>query len=223
LSRPARPTFVRRFALSVAPPAFSAVAILTLALGIGANTALFSVADAVLLRPLPYPDPDRLVVIDGASLRVNRQLITLLATSGLRKDVEKSTVLVGAGTYVAGAVNVGGDPAPEPVRAAAVSAGFFEALDPPPISGRVFTVDGLKVDARQAVISHALWMRRGRSLQPGGELFINGRRFIIVGIMPPRVDFPGGADVWIPEGSDTQIAGGASAPAVLARLALGVT
>lgn len=204
-------------------PVVSAVAILTLALGIGANTALFSVADAVLLRPLPYPDPDRLIVIEGASLRVYRQLINLQAGSGLRKDVEASTIFVGVGTYVTGAVNVGGDPAPERVRAAAVAGGFFEALAPPPIAGRVFTVADVKGDLRQAVISHALWMRRGRSLRPGGELPINGRTFVIVGIMPPRVDFPGGTDVWIPEGSDTQIAGGASAPVAIARLALGVT
>jgi putative ABC transport system permease protein len=199
-------------------PAFMAVAILTLALGIGANTALFSVADAVLLRQLPYPNPDRLVAIDDAS-----PLVDVRAASGLRREVEESAVFAGIGTYVAGAVNVGGDQAPERVRAAAVSAGFFDALDPRPISGRVFTVDDLKADRRLAVISYALWTRRGQSVRPGGELLINGRTFVVVGIMPRRVDFPDSADVWIPEGSDSQIAGNASAPTPIARLAPGVT
>src|SRR4051812_48193384 len=130
-------------------PGFSTVAILTLALGIGANTALFSVADTVLLRSLPYPDSDRLVAVQDASSLINWR-------GDLRKDVEESAVFAGVGTSVAGAVNVGGDGAPERVRAAAVSAGFFEALDPQPIAGRVFTADDLKVDLRQAVISHAL-------------------------------------------------------------------
>jgi putative ABC transport system permease protein len=197
-------------------PGFSVVAILTLALGIGANTALFSVADAVLLRPLPYPESDRLVAVEDAS-----SLITW--RGDLREEVEESGVFVGVGTYVAGAVNVGGDAAPERVRAAAVSAGFFEALDRQPIAGRVFTADDLKVDLRQAVISHALWTRRRPAVRPGEEMLINGRTFVIVGIMPPRVDFPGGADVWLPTGSDSQIAGGASAPGAIARLAPGVT
>ncbi|HVW05912.1 MAG TPA: ABC transporter permease [Vicinamibacterales bacterium] len=195
---------------------FSIVAILTLALGIGANTALFSVADAILLRPLPYPDSDRLVAIEDASSLANWR-------GEVRKDVEDSTAFAGVGTYVAGAVNVGGDPAAERVRAAAVSAGFFRALASQPIAGRVFTADDLKIDLHQAVISHALWTRRGRSLPPGGEVLINGRPFVIAGIMPPRVDFPGRTDVWIPMGSDSQIAGAAAAPAAIARLASGVT
>jgi putative ABC transport system permease protein len=197
-------------------PGFSTVAILTLALGIGANTALFSVADAVLLRPLPYPDADRLVAVEDASSLANWR-------GDVRREIEESAIFAGVGTYVAGAVNVGGDPAPERVRAAAVSAGFFNALAPQLIAGRVFTADDIKMDLRQAVISHALWTRRGRALQPGGEVLINGRTFVIAGIMPPRADFPGGADVWIPTGSDSQIAGSAAAPAAIARLAPGVT
>jgi putative ABC transport system permease protein len=197
-------------------PGFSVVAILTLALGIGANTALFSVADAVLLRPLPYPDSDRLVAVENASALINWR-------GDLRRDVEESAVFVDVGTYVAGAVNVGGDSAPQRVRAAAVSPGFFKALDPQPIAGRAFTADDLKVDLRQAVISDALWKRRRPALRPGEEVLINGRTFVIVGIMPPRMDFPGGTDVWLPTGSDSQIAGSASAPSAIARLAPGVT
>jgi hypothetical protein len=144
-------------------PAFSGVAILTLALGIGANTALFSVADAALLRPLPYQESDRLVAVEGAFALTNWR-------GDVRTDVEESGIFVSVGTYTAGAVNVGGDSAPERVPAAAVSAGFFEALDPEPIAGRMFTADDLKLDLRQAVISYSLWTRRTPALQPGGEV-----------------------------------------------------
>jgi putative ABC transport system permease protein len=196
---------------------FSIVAVVTLALGVGTNTALFCVADAVLLRPLPYPDPDRLVAIDGAPMSFNTQ-----TGLGLRKEVEESGVFSGTGTYESGAVNVGGELGAERVRAAAVSAGFLGVLGVHPVVGRVFTADDLKKDLRQAVISHTLWTRRGR-IKPGGEILINGRTFVVVGIMPDRVDFPSGADIWIPTGSDRQIAGNASAPATIARLAAGVT
>ncbi|HEY0876576.1 MAG TPA: ABC transporter permease [Vicinamibacterales bacterium] len=197
---------------------FSIVVVVTLALGIGANAALFCVADAVLLRPLPYPDPDRLVAINGAPMS-----ITTRTGLRLRKEVEESGVFSGAGTYESGAVNIGGVLGAERVRAAAVSAGFLEALGADPVIGRLFTADNLDEDLRQAVISYAFWERHGRSITPGGEILINGRSFLVRGIMPDRVDFPGGADVWIPTGSDRQIAGSASAPATIARLATGVT
>lgn len=198
-------------------PVVSTVAVLTLAVGIGANTALFSLADAALLRPLPYPDPHRLVAVPDVSFAVD------FRTGSLRRELEESAAFIGVGTYVVGAVNVGGQPGPERVRAAAVSPGFFRALDPRPTMGRVFTDADLKVDLRQAVISEALWKRRGSALRPGEDLLINGRTFVVAGILPPRVDFPDGADVWIPAGADSQIAGSASAPALLARLAPDVT
>ncbi len=196
---------------------FSIVAVATLALGIGANTALFCVADAVLLRPLPYPAPDRLVAIDGAPMSFNSR-----TALGLRKEVQESAVFTATGTYESGAVNVGGEGGAERVRAAAVSARFLEVLGAGPVVGRVPTADDLKKDVRQAVISHALWLRRGR-IKPGGEILVNGRAFVVVGVMPDRVDFPGAADIWIPTGSDHQIAGSASAPATIGRLAPGVT
>lgn len=198
-------------------PVFSAVIVLTLALGIGANTALFSVADAVLLRPLPYPDSDRLVAIEDASFLIDWR------TGSVRPEAEDGAAFVGIGTYVGGDVNIGGDPAPERVRAAAVSPGFFRVLDPEPVLGRVFTAEDLALDLHQVVISEALWKRRGATLKPGGQLVINGRAFTISGVMPPLVDFPGGADVWIPADSDSQLAGGASAPALVGRLASSVT
>jgi putative ABC transport system permease protein len=197
-------------------PGFTIVAVMTLALGIGANTALFSVADAVLLRPLPYPHRERLVWIDGAPFRFTR------TGMGLSRRVENSRVFEGAGLYATGALNAGGDAGAERVRAAAVTPGFLKALAVQPV-GRVFTEEDVAAQPRVAVISHALWKRRGSAIQPGGSLTLNGRSFTVLGIMPPRVDFPGQADVWIPAGSDSQITGRAFAPEVIARLAPGAT
>src|SRR5688572_1074893 len=182
-------------------PGFTTVAVLTLALGIGANTALFSVADAVLLRPLPYPEPERIVAIENPPFQ--------FARSGMRlhSQVELSPAFDGAGIYAAGALNIGAEPRPERVAAAAVSAGFFSALRAQPVAGRTFTQDEETAASRVAVISHALWTRGGRTIDVGTDLLVNGRGFTVVGIMPPRVDFPGGVDVWIPVGTDNQITG----------------
>jgi putative ABC transport system permease protein len=198
-------------------PGFSAVAVITLALGIGANTALFSIADAVLLRPLPYPEPERLVWIDGAPFRFTK------SGMGLSRRVEQSVVLNGAGIYAPGALNVGGDPGAERVRAAAVTPGFLTALNAAPVSGRVFTETDVTADPRVAVIGHALWKRRGGKIEPGDSLLLNGRAFTVLGVLPPRVDFPAKAEVWVPVGSDHQITGRAFAPSTIARLARGIT
>jgi putative ABC transport system permease protein len=200
-----------------AAPGFSLAAIVTLALGIGANTALFSVADAVLLRPLPYPQPERIVSLDHPPFQFTR--------SGMRvtPQVEQSPTFDGVGIYAPGALNIGGEPRPERVIAAAVSAGFFSVLRAQPVAGRTFTQDEETTASRVAVISQALWTRRGQAIDVGTDLLVNGRLFTVIGIMPPRVEFPGRTDVWIPVGADTQITGRAFAPNAIARLAPGVT
>jgi putative ABC transport system permease protein len=200
-------------------PGFTTVAVVTLALGIGANTALFSVADAVLLRPLPYPEPSRIVRIDGAPFGFSTKGMSVA------KVVRESPAFAGVGLYANGALNVGGHTAPERVRAAAVSAGFFAALGAQPTIGRAFTDDDVTATPEVAVVSHAFWRRR---LNASGAiekstLLLNGRPFTVLGVMPPRFDFPAQSDVWIPAGSDSQITGQAFAPAVLVRLAGGVS
>jgi putative ABC transport system permease protein len=200
-------------------PGFSSVAILTLALGIGANTALFSVADAVLLRPLPYADPDRIVAVDGAPYRFGPMI------TGMVREVEQSPAFHGIGLYAPGAVNIGGEPRAERVRAAAVSHGFFPALGASPMTGRVFTADDVNADRYVAVLGHALWRRRfgGQPLTDRTTILVNGRAYAVLGVMPPRYDFPGRAEIWIPAGADLQITGAAFAPQTIARLAPGIT
>jgi putative ABC transport system permease protein len=197
-------------------PAFTVVAVLTLALGIGANTALFSVADAVLLRPLPYPQPERLAWIDGAPFRDGRA-----SFAGLARQFHESPLFENGGLYAIGALNVGGEDGAERVRAAVVTAGFLPTLGVQPAAGRVFVEEEVVAGERVAVLGSAFARRRG--LEPGATLALNGRAFTVIGVMPPRVDFPGTSDLWIPMGSDRQITGRALAPRTIARLAPGVS
>jgi predicted permease len=199
-------------------PAFTAVAVVTLALALGAGAALFAVADAVLFKPLPYPDLERVVRIEGAPFAFSSAGMTL------SRLVVENDRFRGAGMYADGGVNAGSDDALERMPAAAVSAGFFPAMGTPPVIGRPFTAEEVAAGARVAVISHRAWARffaDGRTT--GLSMSINGRPYAVVGVMPPRFDFPSGSSIWIPINVDRQITGPAFAPSVVARLAPGVT
>ena len=199
-------------------PGFTIVAVLTLALGIGANTALFSVADAVLFKPLPYPEPERIVKIESGPVRFTKAGITA------SQHMEQSAVFAGAGIYATGGLNAGGEGTAERVRAAAVSAGFFKALGAPPVIGRPFTDAEAAGPERVAVVSHGLWRRRlSERRELDQPLILNGKPYTVVGVMPPRYVFPDDAEVWIPTGADSQITGAAFAPSGVARLATGTT
>ena len=200
-------------------PGFTAVAAATLALGIGANTALFSVADAVLLKPLPYPEPDRIVEIEGAPFQIT--------DTGMRvaRQMAESPAFTSVGLYAIGGLNAGGEPHAERLRAAAVTAGFFEALGAQPALGRVFTHQEADEGQRVVVIGHSVWTNRF-ARDPGvvgRELVLNGNPFVVIGVMPPRYVFPDRSDVWIPGRADRQIAGAAFAPTTVARMAPGVS
>ena len=199
-------------------PGFSAVAIMTLALGIGANTALFSVADAVLLERLVYPEPDRIVKIVGGPMRLTKQGFTVSPA------LTSSPMFTAAGIVAAGGLNLGGEPGAERVVAAAVSDGFFGALGTQPLIGRTFTSEESTANARVVVVGERLWKRRlAAHSSVGGAIELNGRTYTVIGVMPQRYAYPDGAEVWITAGADMQIAGGAFAPDVVARLAPGIT
>jgi putative ABC transport system permease protein len=199
-------------------PGFTAVAVITLALGIGANTALFSVADAVLFKPLPYPNPERIVKIDGGPLRFTK------AGFGASRQMEQSAVFSGAGIYASGGLNVGNDGSAERVKAATVTPGFFQALGTAPMIGRPFTDAQTTALDRVAVIGHGLWRRRlGERRELDQPLILNGQAYTVVGVMPPGYAFPEYAEVWIPTGVDRQITGAAFAPLGIARMAAGTT
>ena len=201
-------------------PAFPFVAVITLALGIGANTALFSIADAVLFKPLPYPEPDRIVEIEGAPFRWS---------GGMRPVVDAgmldSRAFSHVGLYAVGGLNAGHPPHVQRVRAAAVAGRFFGVLGAEPAVGRVFTDEELAAANHVVVISHALWVNSyARDPNVGGQtLVLNSHPYTVVGVMPPRVGFPDRAEVWVPAGADRQLTGMAFAPTTIARLAPGLS
>lgn len=209
-----------RYALRLArrQPSYTAIVIATLAIGIGATSTVFTVADRVLLRPLPFPRAAELMWVNNASFSFN----------GPRMDVAKSLQTSGAfaeiGLFAAGGLNLGSDQEPVRVRAAGASAGFMRALGVHPTVGRLFTTDEDVASAHVAVLSDHLWRTRfgARADILATPLLLNGQTFDIVGVMPPHFGFPGDSDVWVPASSDLQLTGAAFAPQVIGRLAAGI-
>jgi putative ABC transport system permease protein len=171
-------------------PGFSAATVLTLALGIGANTAMFSVADAVLLRSLPYKDQDRLVAVPDQE--PHRQRRGYSAASLLDRR-EQNRVFENLAGWANSAFNVSGQDLPERVNGMAVSWDFFKALGVPPALGRTFAGGDDRLGApRVAVLSHALWQRKfgGDTRFIGRLVSVNGQECTIVEVMPRRLRFP---------------------------------
>lgn len=212
-------------------PTFALAAITTLALGIGANAAVFSVVDAVLLRPLPYPAADRIVRIE----EVTAPNIPVAVSQGfiqfgpgralsLRGPLKESLAFEAMAFAAAGAVNYGGAPA-ERIRGAEVAADFFDVLGVEARIGRVFSADDVQRGERLVVISDRFWRDRFDA-DPGvlgRELLLDGLLFTVVGVVPGGVDFPQAARVWLPAGGPTQIRGFIPGFVVMGRLRPGVT
>jgi putative ABC transport system permease protein len=183
-------------------PAFAAVAILTLALGIGANAAIFSVFDAVLLRPLPYPDPDRIVMPWEFSDEIQQRLgFDRLPSSGADfvDYLERNTTFENFASMRTEQVNLTGEGEPERIGAVRVSRQFFDVLGVRPAIGRTFvpTDEGA---GRLVVIAHGLWQRRFASdaAIAGRVISLNGQPATIVGVAPPDFRFPAAGE--LPEG-----------------------
>ena len=183
-------------------PGFSIVVILALALGIGANTAIFSVIDAVLLRPLPYPDPDRLVMIygnfEGIGLPKNQNWISAPEFVDIR-DRNQSFSHVAA--YAGGSFNVMAGTVPERIDGAVVTADFFSTLGVQPHMGRLFrSGDDQPGNDNVVIISHGLWQRRFGT-DPGllqRSITVNGRPHTVVGVAPSGFQYPEEAEIWTP-------------------------
>lgn len=202
-------------------PAFSAAAIATLALGMAAGAAVFSIVDAVFLRPLPYPDPARVVGVKGSQGQTFADFVPRIDL----KARYRSTRSFGAlGLYAAGGLNFGGEPAAR-INAAAVTPGFFGALGAHPLVGRAFTDDDLTHASRVAVVSHVFWRTRmgGRDDVAGSRITLNGRDYEVLGVMPAGVSFPDRTQVWIPTDADSQLLGNVPAFTLVGRLRDGVS
>src|SRR5688572_7289543 len=163
-------------------PGFSAVAIATLALGIGANTAIFSTIDAVLLRPLPYGDADRLVMVWEDASYIGFARNTPAPANYLDWKARNRVFTDLAATRGAGANLTAGGP-PEQVIGRRVTANFFSVLEVGPLLGRTFTEEEDRTAAPVAVISYGLWQRRfgGRESAVGSPILMNGSERTIIG------------------------------------------
>ena len=187
-------------------PAFTFIAILTLALGIGANTAIFSVVNAVILRPLPYKAPDQLVWIWETSPKndIEFEPLSYPNFTDFREQAQ-SFAAVGAFTN-ASPILAGADGEPERVTGAAVVGDFFTVLGIEPVLGRKFAAheneDGKN---RVTILSHAFWQRRFGA-DPnlvGQQIQLNGNQYTVVGVMPPSFQDPVAAakrpvELWMP-------------------------
>jgi len=177
---------------------FAFAAIMSLALGIGASTIIFSIVDGVLLRPLPYPDPERLVQIKELSARSTQMPVT----EPNFLDVHSGNhTLEALAQYAGGVMTVTGGA--EPVRAGtyAVSEDFFKAFSLQPIIGRVFAAEEIK-SGGVAVVSYGFWQRLlgANTDLSSARLNILDQSFAIIGVMPSGFQFPSDAEVWIPSG-----------------------
>jgi putative ABC transport system permease protein len=199
-----------RYALRVfrKNPGFTAVAVLTLAMGVGANTALFSIVNAVLLRPLPFANAGRLLAV-SASTPV-RPLSLLSYEEFLA--IKRAPSLEAAGLWLTQSVNFTGTANPERVTGNFVTASFFDTLGLTPERGRFFTDDESAPGRAQpfVVVSHAFWQRRfgGAESVLNERLMLNGTSFAVIGVLAPPFDadtVPGAggpisSDVFMPAG-----------------------
>ena len=208
-------------------PGFTTVAVLTLALGIGANTAIFSVINAVLLRSLPYPASDRLIDIweSDAGRHLSHIPVSFTKFTDL---TEQSQVFAGLGAYTWSTFDLSGGREPEQINGLEVSRGFFSTFGVRPMLGRWFLPEEDRRGGRNvALISYRLWERRFGS-DPnliGADIGLDGRSTTVVGVMPPSFQFPDESnDVWVPRVfehkfiTQLQIKRGASYLGLVARL-----
>lgn len=201
-------------------PAFSLLAVLTLALGIGASTGIFTAVDRLLLRPLPFPDPDQLVAVHDAPFSFRDGRMDVSARLGALD------VFSAYGLYAEGTLNLDGLSKPVQVKAGVASPGLLAALAVRPQIGRLYApADDVLGANFVAMVSDGLWRRHlgGSADVLDRHVSLNGRPYRVLGVMPPGFSFPASADVWIPVFADRQATGQAFAPEVIARLKPGTS
>jgi predicted permease len=191
-----------RFALRMLfrAPAFSLVAIVTFAVGIGINTAVFNVVNGVLLRPLPYADADRITMLwmDNRPANIREDITSY---PNYRDWRTRSTSYAHIAAYTFAAFSSTGAGEPERLIGAAVTANFFDVLQVSPVLGRLFT-EANETPGQDGVVvlSHGLWLRRfgGAVDVLGRTLTLNGRVHEVIGVLPEAVRWPERAELWKP-------------------------
>ena len=181
-------------------PAITFIVILALALGIGANTAIFSVLNAVVLRPLPYDHPDELLFLNERSAVLDEMSISYPNFTDWRNQ---NHVFEKIGVYNRNSYNLTGFGEAERILTAQCSADLFSALRANALVGRVFTNDEDKPGATPVVVlSYALWQRRfgGQNSILNQPITLNGKSYTVIGVMPPDYAFPSRVEMWVPVG-----------------------
>jgi putative ABC transport system permease protein len=179
-------------------PGFTAVAVITLMLAIGVNTTIFSVVNAVLLRALPFHNPEALVAVQQSPSDDGLPGIAAYQYLAWR---EKQTSLAGLGAYTENNFNLTGQAEPERISCAQVTASVFTTLGVQPVKGRLFLPQEDTVGSNNvAIVSEKFWQGRygGSESILGSTLTLDNKLYTIVGVMPAGFRFPGEFDVWLP-------------------------
>jgi putative ABC transport system permease protein len=207
-------------------PGFTLAAVLATALGIGANTAIFTVVKQVLLQPLPYPDPSRIVDVTEYA----RGAATAVSPPNFMDWRAQNHTLATLGAYTDQIMTLSGGFEPTRVNGALFDAAVLDALAVAPMAGRAFTVEDTRAGARRvAILGYDLWQRvyGGDRAMVSRTVTLEGEAYEVVGILPNGFDFPGGSEIWTPLGftaadlRDNQR--GAHYVAAVGRLRPGVT
>jgi len=211
----------------VRSPAFSVAAVLTLALAIGANAAIFAVVQRVLLNPLPYRDSDRLVDVDHGSERLNLPSGLGITRGYYYQYLERSHTLDGIALYAAENATLTGDGEPERIRTTRATASLATVLRVGPAIGRWFSEDeGQPGGPQRVVLSHGLWIRRygGDPGILGRTINLGGVSMDVIGVMPQGFAFPDPrVDAWTPQQITRSMGFGIWLYGAVARLRDGVT
>jgi putative ABC transport system permease protein len=184
-------------------PGFTAVAVLTLALGIGANTAIFSYVDAWLIKPLPYPEPERLMVFESHDRKNGWTAANITSTASFLDYQKQNTSFEQTAGWASWAFNLTGDGEPALVDGARVSWNFFDALGAKPLLGKTFTPDEDQAGTDHvAILAEGLWQSRygGDPNVIGRTITIEGEPYAVVGVMPGKFQFTlrGLCNLWTP-------------------------
>jgi putative ABC transport system permease protein len=179
---------------------FTAIAILTLSLGIGANTAIFSIVNAVLLRPLPFAEPERLLWFGGWVGGDKEQGVTPADFLDYREQCQSFTQIA-ASVSDGIPMNLSGGGEPERLKGGMVTANYMDVFGLKPALGRTFVAEeGLEGNERVVVLSHALWERRFGA-DPAilnQKITLDNRKVTVIGVMAPQFQYPAGVEIWLP-------------------------
>jgi putative ABC transport system permease protein len=185
-------------------PAFTALAVITLALGIGANTAIFTVVDGVLLRPLNFPEPERLVVLNERNAQQNTFELSYLNWLEVTQRSQSFEEIAGV-IFTSYVMDLNGETSR--VSALQISANLFPTLRARPKQGRTFLKEDERPGAEPVVVvSNSFWQRYfGNQVLSGQGIRLDNRSYSVVGVMPPEFQFPDEKmEVWVPFGPDTE-------------------